>query len=355
MLLFRTEQAALKGEEMIKRVLGLLMTIGLFLLASGFQQSANRDSAQSWIELQSKEGAFSILMPHQPARQSDSTKTAAGSIDMVMFTVSTDSAFYAIIYSDFPFVPSTTDEINKRLDNGRDGGLARSKGRLVSETRITLDGYLGREIKAKLDEGFLVARIFSVKQRLYQMLMAGTEADVSSANATRFFNSFKLTADEQTANQPDWLEFAVPEGGFTILMPGKPEKEIIPVTIPGEETSMYFYSFTSPEGTAFIASYSDMNLDVASEDKVKMFLDGVREGQVKSNKANKLIAEKSITLAGYPGREFTIKTPAGITISRVYLVGNRVYQLFFVKPAGYQDGEKSGQRFLDSFKLTKGK
>lgn len=338
---------------MIKRVSGLLMTIGLFLLASGFQQSANRDSAQSWVEVQSKEGAFSILMPHQPARQSDSTKTAAGTIDMVMFTVSTDSAFYAIIYSDFPFVPSTAEEANKRLDSGRDGGLARSKGKLVSETRITLDGYLGREIKAKLDEGFLVARIFSVKQRLYQMLVAGTEAEVSSANVTRFFNSFKLTADNSPLNQADWLEFAAPEGGFTILMPGKPEKETVPVTIPGEQTSMYFYSFTSPEGTVYIASYSDMKLDLQGEDKVKMFLDGVREGQIKSNKANKLLGEKSITLGAYRGREFTIESPAGITTSRVYLVGNRVYQLFFVKPAGYQDGAKSGQRFLDSFKLTK--
>ena len=334
---------------MVKRFFGLLVTVSAFLLATGFHPKP----AQSWIEFNSKEGGFSILMPHKPARQNSPTSTDVGTVDIVIFTATTDGAFYGVIYSDFPSVPSNDVEINKRLDKGRDGGIAQAKGKLVSETRITLDGFLGREIKAKLDEGYLLARVYSVKQRVYQIIMAGNEADLASENAKRFFNSFKLVKETPPADQPDWVEFSSAEGGFTVSMPGRPDKESVPVNTPGEKTSMYFFSHATPEGLAYVASYADMKLDLGTASKVTMFLDGVRQGQLQTNKASKLISEQAITFEGHPGREFLIETPTGISMSRVYLIGNRVYQLFFVKPSGYQDTEKRGQRFLDSFKLTK--
>jgi hypothetical protein len=171
---------------MVKRASGLLVIIGLF----SFAQSTR---AQSWIEFQSKEGAFSILMPHQPARQSEPARTDAGPVDTIMYAAGTDTTSYVVIYSDFPFAPSSAEETNKRLDKGRDGGLARTKGKLVSESRIMLDGHLGREIKVRLDEGFLLVRIYAVNERVYQIIIAGTEAAIASPDAARFFNSFKLT------------------------------------------------------------------------------------------------------------------------------------------------------------------
>jgi hypothetical protein len=328
------------------------MTIGLFLSASGFQQSPSRTRSRPWIKFESKEGAFSVLMPEQPVRESQQVQRPIGTIESVSFKTLTLLVSYQVSYVDLTYTPSGSDEIDKVLDNARDGGLAMAKAKLISETRITLDNHPGREVKAKLPDGSLICRFYLVGPRIYIILIAAI-LGVPSADVARFFNSFKLIPDKPVANQPDWLEFAVPEGGFTILMPGKPDKQTIPVTIPGEETSMYLYSFKSPEGAAFIASYSDMKLDLDGENKVKSFLDGVMVGQVKSNEANMLLTERLISLGGYRGREFTIKTPAGINTCRVYLVGNRVYQIFFVKPDGYRDGEKSGPRFLDSFKLTK--
>jgi hypothetical protein len=334
---------------MVKRLFGLIVTVGAFLLAGGSQPA----SAQSWTEFHSKEGAFSILMPSKPARQNNPTSTPIGTIDIVMFTASTDSAFYAVTYSDFPSAPSDDDEANRRLDSGRDGGVAQAKGKLISETRITLDGFLGREIKAKVEGGYLLARVYSVKQRVYQIIMAGSEAEIASQHAIRFFNSFKLVKDGPTAQQPDWVEFSSAEGGFTVWMPGTPNKQVEPTDILGEKIPIHFFSHMTQEETVYIASYVDLRLDLDGENKMKLFLDGVRDGQVNSDKPGKLVDERAISLGGHPGREFLIESPEDVTTSRIYMVGSRLYQLFFVTPPGFKDSEKRGQRFFDSFKLTK--
>jgi hypothetical protein len=134
-------------------------------------------------------------MPHQPARQSEPARTDAGPVDTIMYAAGTDTTSYVVIYSDFPFAPSSAEETNKRLDKGRDGGLARTKGKLVSESRIMLDGHLGREIKVRLDEGFPLVRIYAVNERVYQIIIAGTEAAIASPDAARFFNSSKLASE----------------------------------------------------------------------------------------------------------------------------------------------------------------
>lgn len=178
---------------MIKRKVGLLAAIAAFVLTSGFQQPGKRTTAQSWIEFQSKEGAFSVLMPGQPEQKSFPTDTEQGPINMNMFSVGRGNAFYAVIYSDFPLVPDDPQLINNMLDKARDMGVANAKGRLLSETRITLGDYPGREIKISISAGILLARLYAVKHRLYQVMVAGTqEAVIASPDTARFLDSFKL-------------------------------------------------------------------------------------------------------------------------------------------------------------------
>ena len=143
---------------MVKRMQGPLIAIAALLLTGGFHQAPKRNTARPWVEFHSKEGAFSILLPQQPTRKADRTETASGMIESVLFTAQSDRITYQIGYFDLPTAPSGDDQINETLDRGRDGGLANSKGELISETPITLDGHLGREIKAKLPDRFLLSQ-----------------------------------------------------------------------------------------------------------------------------------------------------------------------------------------------------
>jgi hypothetical protein len=69
-------------------------------------------------------------------------------------------------------------------------------GTLTSESRITLSGkYPGREVQADIPskKGALRARIYLVDRRFYQAMVAGTKPWATSADATKFLDSFVLT------------------------------------------------------------------------------------------------------------------------------------------------------------------
>ena len=69
----------------------------------------------------------------------------------------------------------------------------------------------------------------------------------------------------------------------------------------------------------------------------------------------KLVSDTKISLAGHPGREVVIDArgphgPRGLIRGRLFMVGNRLYQLMVVAPQG-RDDEKAAEDFLKSFKL----
>ncbi|HET8675921.1 MAG TPA: hypothetical protein VFO63_09055 [Blastocatellia bacterium] len=339
---------------MNKRIQRPLIAIAALLLTGGFQLAPKRTAAQPWVEFHSKEGAFSILMPQQPTRKADRTETASGTIESVLFTANSDRTSYQIGYFDLPFAPSEDDQINKALDRGRDGGLANSKGELISETPITLDGHLGREIKAKLLDGFLVSRVYLVKQRLYAIIIL-MRGEVASADTTHFLDSFRLAKIKSRAELAGWVEFSSVEGGFTVWMPEKPVEEPIPEetleTLQKAGMSMQMFIHVTPKGPGFTVIYSDIEGDFSDPKEKEEFLDGVRSGQV-NEKGSKLLSEKAIWLDSHPGREFMTRTPTTIIRTRAYVVGNRSYQIIFITPLNVRDKKNDCETFFDSFKLV---
>ena len=339
---------------MTKRILGLLSAIAAFLLASGFQQPAMRPPAQSWTQFQSKEGGFSILMPGQPTRKVVHIETAAGTMDSIMFKADIDSASYQVAYFDIMFAPSGDDLINKLLDGARDGGLGETKSQLVGETQITLDGFLGREIKAKSPKGFIISRLYMVKDRLYGTIIEGLEK-IDSPAAIKFLDSFKLVKIISPVEEAGWVEFSSVEGGFSVWMPGKPFEQPVPEdfqkTLEKAGISMRMFMYVMPKGDVFMAGYSDLEGGYSGPDWQKQFLDGVRNGMVSKSKG-KLLSEKPIAAAGYHSREFIIEVPTGIIRNRTYVIGNRSYQLHCHTPLKVQDKTKTCDMFFDSFRLV---
>lgn len=103
----------------------------------------------------------------------------------------------------------------------------------------------------------------------------------------------------------------------------------------------------------FTILYLDMPPPPNSPNDPNLLLDGVRETaltQVAAAKG-KIIKENSITLSSYPGREFKVELPSGLMTFRVYLVGNRLYQLMLAHAPGQQAQEAVALKALDSFRL----
>ena len=157
----------------------------------------------AWLNAAPENAGFTILMP---GKASANVAPVAGfdNVKNHTLTLETELAGYIVSYVEYPEDVSDPDAIKMFLDNGRDGGLAASKGELVSEKEIKLDGNFGREWVVKIPGGFLsTARSYWIKRRMYQIVFvvvpkasdAPELVKFRQQAETKFLDSFKLKAE----------------------------------------------------------------------------------------------------------------------------------------------------------------
>ena len=146
-----------------------------------------------WQEFSSAEGNFAVLMPGSPSYKKQSSSTAVGPIDMHLFSLDlAKDAVYMVMFSDYPDVVAQAPA-DKVLDGGRDGALANTKGKLIGEQSISLDGFPGREFTIEIPgKGMMKLRAFLVRQRLYQVMAVGTNERIDQEDTGKYLTSFRL-------------------------------------------------------------------------------------------------------------------------------------------------------------------
>jgi hypothetical protein len=145
--------------------------------------------------------------------------------------------------------------------------------------------------------------------------------------------------------------FTSKEGGFSVLMPGKPTEKVTTAKDPAGrdvETTLFIVDLKT---VAYLASYTERpDLATVTADGKNAALENGRDAVVKGLNG-KLLTDKRITLGNNPGREFQIEVPnLGVYRSRTYLVGGRFYQVVVMGPQDVATS-KAADQFLDSFKL----
>jgi hypothetical protein len=142
----------------------------------------------------------------------------------------------------------------------------------------------------------------------------------------------------------EWVKLAPAESGFSVMMPGKAEEELQR----SDDFTLHLYSVSTPAGI-YMASYGDyaprINLDSDGE------LAANRDNFLKGLNA-RLIETRNITLNGYKGVEFTGENDMTFFKSRVYINGNRVYQIMTAVDTG-KDDSANVNRFFASFAFIK--
>lgn len=180
-----------------------LLALALLLAASGCNKSSSSEQASSsassatWKEISSPEGRFSVLLLSNAKQEKSQTTRPDGKIDTVSYLAGTpEGRAYSVAYSDYPEAWVKTKTAEETLDSARDGAVARIKGKLLSEVKVTMDGAAGRElfIAGEGEPLNVRARMAMVDGRLYvlQALSVGPLHDVPDPDADRFFNSFRL-------------------------------------------------------------------------------------------------------------------------------------------------------------------
>ena len=145
------------------------------------------------------------------------------------------------------------------------------------------------------------------------------------------------------AQEAEWLKFAPTGGGFSILLPAPTREE----TEAKRDFTSHLFT-TRNDRALYLVGYGDyapnMTLNPDGE------LMAVRDNFLRALQAH-LVDSRSVTLAGHPGLEFTGENDRTSFKSRIYLVGNRVYQCAAVVLPS-KDDAANVDRFFSSFAFT---
>ena len=141
----------------------------------------------TWQRVQPMGGGFSVLLPGTPEVSAEPINTQAGRATMHTFIVSNGSEGYMASYAD-SLVPL---DPQRALDGARNGALG--NGRLISETRISLDGAPGRLFVIQIGEMQYTAKVYVVGRRLYQAVIITKGRGPLSATAQGVLDSFRFT------------------------------------------------------------------------------------------------------------------------------------------------------------------
>ncbi len=149
-----------------------------------------------WVSYSSPDGRFSIGMPKTPVEDVKDVESVVGTLKLHSFPSTSATAHFLVSYGDYPTEPAA-DNREAILDGVRGGVIKGSEGQLISETKITLDGYPGRQFTAKrmLDGSEIIFnwRIYLVGRRLYQLAAVVNKNNSNSPEIQKFLNSFRLT------------------------------------------------------------------------------------------------------------------------------------------------------------------
>jgi len=150
-------------------------------------------AAQEWKPYNFDECHCSAQFPGTPQVRTTPVRTNLGNLDAKMATLEVPEGFYAIMFVDYPKdrpTKSTPDDI---LTGVREGQVANLKGKLVSETKITMNGFPGRELRIEAPGDLvLFSRVYLAKERLYQSLAVTPKKREGSADVKKFLDSLKF-------------------------------------------------------------------------------------------------------------------------------------------------------------------
>lgn len=164
-----------------------------------------------------------------------------------------------------------------------------------------------------------------------------------------------------TVRADEWEKLTEDKGNFTVKVPGKPKKLTQTVDTEVGKIEAIYYLVELKEGqVVYAVAFNDYPKEFAtkSDDEKQGILDGVRDGNIKPHKG-KVTTETKIKLDGHPGREYTFTGKLGgegepITGNvRLYLVGERLYQLIILAGDKTPAEKEDIGRFFFSFDRTK--
>jgi len=184
----------------VKRFLGiLLLTLAFAFSLHGQEHTSRPNNAPpstkapdngGWVQFNSDEGNFSVLMPEIPTDKVETTNSAHGPYTTHLFVVFNSDFVYLIGWVDYQ--PSFNFNRTAELEANRDNFVKGINGTLQSTHSTTIDGYPVIEFTAQTADRNFKSRVYMSGRRPYQIAIGWPKGMDDPLKINRFIDSFKL-------------------------------------------------------------------------------------------------------------------------------------------------------------------
>ena len=159
---------------------------------------------EEWVKVKDTVNAYIIEFPSEPEKGSQDVPTVKGTVKMDTYTTqpaNDQNKVYMVAFSKYPktFFENgldTFEEQNTVLNGNVEGAVNNTKGRLVTDKKITFNGYPGRDVKIEvmsLNIAYIMEmRVVLVGYNLYLTQIIYEKMNKGDAKAKHFFESFEL-------------------------------------------------------------------------------------------------------------------------------------------------------------------
>lgn len=148
----------------------------------------------SWKTYAAPDGSFSIEFPGQPTvetKQSPVEGGATRTITMVSVQTTSSTVYTCTYFEDETLSTRSPDDV---LESARDGSLNKTQGTVITQSRLTVQGYPALEMQARArGNSLLDSRMILAGKRLYMvMAVATTGQDREAKTVRRVIDSFRI-------------------------------------------------------------------------------------------------------------------------------------------------------------------
>lgn len=168
------------------------------LLSTALAAQSPPEAGNRWREYPAASPrSFTVSLPGPPKVQTQTIAAPGGQIVFQIFACEMGGTSFTVTCAKYPDGQLRQEQSEELFDAVRDAFIRGINGKLVGESRTSIETYRGREIECKGGNGTVGRmRVFVVKDRLYQVIGATQEGTRGNAYVNRFLNSFQLVAEQ---------------------------------------------------------------------------------------------------------------------------------------------------------------
>jgi hypothetical protein len=152
-----------------------------------------QDTQSTWKQYSYPSDGFAFSAPSQPTFSQRTKPSDSGDLQIHTYSVVLGDSGMVMISS--TLIPGLENASPKeRLQSAKTGALAAGKAKLTSEHEITLGGYPGLQYEAQTDQLHVRARMYIVKNKLFQLMEIAGLTMPFPPDAERISSSFKFVS-----------------------------------------------------------------------------------------------------------------------------------------------------------------